>query len=259
LEHENILNAYHESARVVFAYLNGYSCDLMELPGKNSGSGSKLNAGSDVTFVQAVLSGNPLSLPAENLQHAIEVARKLMALYCAGTCAKIYFQNNLKIPDELEIDISGQDLAMIEKIQSFLKKAIVDHPDDYPSKTIVAVFRKLKDPEVWKAIELLAAKVLEHEDNTLKRFYIEDTLMMAGIRIQKAATRSGFNLGVHEDDSPKPAPQQAKSTVAFKQSDLSPLDIMVKDFLKNIKSNWQEEELDSAITYLHGVYKKYGE
>ena len=94
MENENLLTAYHESARVVFAYLNGFTCDSMELPGKDSNANSKLNAGSDITFVQTVLSGNPLSLSAENLQHGTEVARKLMTIYCAGTCAEIFFQNN---------------------------------------------------------------------------------------------------------------------------------------------------------------------
>src|ERR1019366_6924505 len=149
------LNAYHEAGRVVFAYLVGYSCNSMEL----SGAGSKLNAGNDAALVQAVFSGNPLSLSPENREPGIEVGRKLMAIYCAGTCAETFFQNNVNIPDELELEIPGQDLVNIEKIQAFLKKSIVDQPDDYPAQTIVSVFKKLKDPDVWKAIQLLAAKI----------------------------------------------------------------------------------------------------
>jgi hypothetical protein len=255
LQNETALTAYHQSARVVFTYLNGYSCDLMELPGKGSNTNSKLNARNDLPFVQAVLAGNPLSLTPQNLQHAIEVAKKLITIYCAGTCAKIFFQNDLKIPAELELDISGQDLSMIEKVQTFLKKAIVDHSDDYPSETMVTVFKKLKDPEVWKAIELLASKLL-HE-GTLKRFYIEDTLMMAGITIQKATTKSGFGLGLHEDDDVKPEPPQTQAT-AFESTSQTPLDIMVKDFLRKIRNDWKEEELNAAMAHLHDVYKKYG-
>jgi len=251
-----ILTAYHESARVVFAYQNGYTCDLMELPSKGSHSNSKLNAGSDIKMVQAVLSGNPLSFPPENLQEVIEVAKKLMTIYCAGTCAKIFYQNDLKIPAELELYISGQDVTMIEKIQTFLKKAIVDHPDDFPSETMVSVFRKLKDPDLWKAIDLLAAKVLK-EDNRLKRFYIEDTLMMAGMSIRKPTTKPGSGLGLHEDDNVKTTEPETKTT-AFDAPHITPLDVMVKDFLKNIKSDWKEEELHAAIAYLHNVYKKYG-
>ncbi|MDB5247187.1 MAG: hypothetical protein JWQ40_1581 [Segetibacter sp.] len=251
-----LLTAYHESARVVFAYLNGYACDLMEVPAKGSNSNTKLNAGSDITVVQAVLGGNPLSLPTGGLQQGIEVAKKLLTVYCAGTCAKIFYQNDLQIPAELEIDISGQDLTMIEKIQTFLKKAIVDHPDDFPSQIMISVFRKLKDPDVWKAIELLASKVLK-EDGTLKRYYIEDTLMVAGMSIRKPSSKPASGIGLHEDDSVKTSIPDTKAT-PFEAPTTTPLDIMVKDFLKKIKSDWKEEELNAAIAYLHNVYKKYG-
>ncbi len=257
MENEKILTAYHESARVVFAYLNGYTCDLMELPGKGSNTPSKLNAGSDIKSVQAVLLGNPVSLPPESLQHTIEVAKKLMAVYCAGTCAKIYFQNDLTIPAELELDISGQDVTIIEKIQTFLKKAVVDHSDNFPSQSMVSVFKKLKDPEIWKAIEVLASKVLK--EDTLKRYHIEDTLMMAGMQIQKPSARSGYGVGLHEDDSVKTAAPEEKAVTDFTATNITPLDIMVKDFLKKIKSDWKEEELQAALAYLHNVYKKYGQ
>ncbi len=224
----------------------------MDLPGKGLATNSKLNAGNDGSFVQAVLSNNAASLSPTDLPYCIEVAKKLMTIYCAGTCAEIYFENNLRIPDELEMDISGQDLTIMEKIQSFLKNAAENHPDDFPSQTIVSVFKKLKDPATWKAIEMLGEKVSLQEQ--LKRFFIEDTLMMAGIKIQKVATRSGFSLGVHEDEEIKPAMQE---TATFQQADISPLDIVVKDFLKKIKTNWTEVELTDATNYLHNVYKKY--
>lgn len=258
MQTENLLTAYHESARVVFAYLSGYTCDSIELPEQGANTKTKLNAGSDVPIVQAVLSGKAMSMSPAQLPHGIEVAKKLMSIYCAGTCAEIFFENGAKIPAELEMNISGQDLVTIEKIQTFLKKSSADHADDFPSQTIISVFRKLKDTEVWKAIELLAAKVSEQENKALTRFYIEDTLLMAGMRIQKPAARSGYSVGLHEDDDEKPAAPEPKAS-AFEPLDSTPLDIMVTDFLKKIKSNWQQEELKAAINYLHGVYRKYGQ
>lgn len=258
MENENRLIAGHESARVVFAYLYGYTCDVMELPAKGSNSNSKLNAGSDTFLVQAVLSGNPQKLPTENLQHGIEVAGKLMKIYCAGSCADFFLENDAKVPSEPEVNISGHDLAMLEKIQGFLKKAIVDHSDDFPSQTIISIFRKLKAPEVWKAIEMLTLKLLQQEDKRLSRFHIEDTLMQAGIKIQNVTAKSGFSLAVHEDNnSAEPAAQETKVT-SFNSTDLTPLDVMVRDFLRKIKSDWHEEDLHAATVYLHKLYKKYG-
>jgi hypothetical protein len=249
------LTAYHESARVVFTYLNNYTCDAMELPEEGGSPKSKLNAGKDRNMVQAILSGNKAAQASENLPQSTEVAKKLMAIYCAGTCARIYYNNDLKVPSELQFDISGQDLAMMEKLQSFLKKALVDHPDDFPSTTVVSIFKQIKQSEVWKAIEMLSEKILAEEDKTLSRFHIEDALMVAGIKIHKATTKSGFGLGLHEDDSTDE--KIHNEAISFKEDELSPLDIVVRDFLKQIKSDWQEKELKSATAHLHKIYNKY--
>jgi len=253
----NLLSAYHEAGRVVFAYLNDFSCDSLELPEAGSAAGSMLNAGNDLAFVQAVLSGNPSSHFPENIERGIATARKMMTIYCAGTCAEIFFQNNASIPDELEIEIPGNDLRIIEKIQTYLEKAIVDHRDDYPSQVIVSVLKKLQDHDIWRAIELLAAKVSQQENKSLTRFYIEDTLLLAGIKVQKANTGSGFNLGLHEDKSVKPLKESSMS--ASDIMNLTPLDVMLRDFLKKIKKDWNEGELESATAHLHDLYKKFGE
>ena len=266
-------SAYHEAGRVVFTYLCGYLCDAMEIPGVAGSSGSKLNSGNDLAAVQAVFSGNPIAMPAANLGHGIEVAKKLMTIYCAGTCTETFFNNNAEIPEELDMDIPAQDMKYIEKIQGFLKKASVDHPDDFPEHTIVTVFHKLKDPTTWKAIEMLAAKMLQAEDNSVKRFYIEDTLMVAGIRPQRSASAvsaPAFAVGVREDETPRSAtsaaaasvaaaPVAEKKTTTFDLSNFTPLDIMLRDFLKRIKSDWQGGELDAAVKYLNDIFKKYGE
>jgi len=254
---KNILTAYHESARVVFAYLNGFACDEMELTGEGTLTNSRLNAGRQLTFVQAVLSGNPSSL-SQNLSVEVEVAGKLLATYGAGTCAKIFLQNNLAIPDEFELDVSGQDLGMLEKIKGFLKKAEINDPDELLSKTFSAVFKKLKDPEIWKAIEQLASKILQQHNNKLTRFEIEDTLMVAGMLSRQANVQSGLSVGVHEDENAE-NPTPGTRAGEFDFGDLTPLDIMVRDFLKQLKGDWQEEEMSAAIKYLHGIYNKYGQ
>ncbi len=259
MENDNLqLIAYHESGRVVFTYLSGYSCDAMELPGVGSNTGSKLNAGNDLANVQMVMSVNTSSVTAENVKATIEVAGKLMRIYCAGTCAEAFFQNNGSMPNELAMDMSGQDVVFIEKIQAFLKKVDVNHSEEFPAQSMVSVFKKLQEADIWNAIELLAANILQQESNILTRFQIEDTLMQAGIKVKRQTASQGFVVGIQEDKSKKPAAQDERSN-AFELPEISPLDILVKDFLKKFKSDWKEDELNGAVAYLHGVYKKYGE
>ncbi len=252
-----LLAAYHEAGRVVFAYLSGYTCITMELPG--SGGNTKLNPENDIAAVQGVLTGNPLSLATENREHDIAVARKLMAIYSAGSCAEVYYQNGGSMPDELEMDMTGQDFINIEKIQAFLKKSIVDHSDDYVMQTMVSVFRKLNERDVWKAISLLATRILETENRSLTRFYIEDTLMVAGIRAAKQASSPGYSVGISEDKSPRPKEPDARTPPKFDFGGTNPLDAMVKDFLQQIKKDWKDGEVEAAMAYLHGVYGKYGQ
>ena len=48
-------------------------------------------------------------------------------------------------------------------------------------------------------------------------------------------------------------------TAPFDLSSLTPLYIMQRDFLKKIKKDWDNAELDEAIAYLNDIHKKYGE
>lgn len=260
--------AYHEAGRVMFAYLSGYTCDSMEL----SGGGSKLNSGNDVAFVQAVFSGNPLNVPADQIRHTVEVAKKLMNIECSGTCARIFYENGGSVPSELDLDIPAQNFKNIEKIQDYLKKAVIDHPDDFVSQTVVSVFKRLKDPSTWNGVQLLATKILAEESNSLTRFYIEDTLMLAGINVRRPmASGPGYSVGVHEDQAPRaaaqpvqatqpaPAAQQTKSAPVIDLDSITPLYIMQRDFLKKIKKDWRENELDEAIAYINELHKKFGD
>ncbi len=249
------LSAYHEAGCVVLAYLNGYSCDVVALP--ETGNITKLNPGNDIEFVKHILSGGGPATSLHEKNEAINVAKKLITVACAGTCAEVFFENGGNMPEELEMEIPGRDLVNIEKAQAFLEKAIDNHPDDFPTRTIISVFKKLSDKDTWKAIELLAAKILESDGQALSRFYIEDTLMMAGINPRKTEPLQNSTIGVHEDKTEKQkAPETGASGIDF--STITPLDIMVRDFLKKIKTDWKDGELNEATQYLHGIYKEYG-
>ena len=78
---------------------------------------------------------------------------------------------------------------------------------------------------------------------------------MAGMEITKPTTRSGYGIGLHEDETNG----RANGLDELSETSPTPLDILVKDFLKNIKSDWSGDELNKAVTYLHKIYKKYGD
>jgi hypothetical protein len=193
-----------------------------------------------------------------------------MNIECSGTCARIFYENGGSVPEELDLEIPAQNFKNIEKIQAYLKKAIIDHPDDFLMQTIVSIFKKMKDPSTWNGIQLLATKILAEESNSLTRFYIEDTLMLAGINVRRAAAASspGFSVGVREDESPRPVAQQAQASTATQAQtkapsidldSITPLYIMQRDFLKRIKKDWRENELDEAIAYINDLHKKFGD
>ncbi|HRO43048.1 MAG TPA: hypothetical protein PL009_09450 [Flavipsychrobacter sp.] len=256
------LVAIHESARIVFAYLNGYWCDKVTVEGTSGeNSGAQLNPGNDLSVVQHILSGRkPSAMSESEKDHAVKTAKKLMAIYCAGACAGTFFQNDEQLPDELNMEIPATDLRNIEKIQSFLKAAVYDHSDDYPTEVLISVLKKLDRAETWKPIKALAQKLMESENGSLTSFYIEDTLMMHGIKRQKHTSSAGFVVGVAEDKSEKK--QQSSSATITATSTLQnqdTLDAKLTEFLQMVKRDWAEEELQASVVYLKKLFAKYGE
>lgn len=245
-------SAWHESGRVVFTYLNGFSCDLMELSDLDPGrGGSRLNAGDDLSIVQAVLKGNPMVLTPENLERGISIAKKLMSIYCAGTCTVAFFNNNKAIPLGIDLEIPGHDLRNIELIQKFLSKAVPGHPEDFPARTMAGLFKKLGETDVCKAIELLASKAVQADTRSMVRFSIEDTLMASGLSFHRQAsnTKSGYTLDLQEDKEVKSSPQGAVQE--------SPLEIVLKDFIRKMKPEWKEDEVEASSLYIRSIFKKY--
>ncbi len=257
IPNEEILKsgAYHESGRIVFAYKCSYGCESVELSNTDSGKGnSKLNGYHHLEFIQAILSGKPQNIISENPGKAIEVAKNLMEIYCAGSCAKNFFENNKSTDGLNELEIPAQDAGYIDKIQKFLKIHHSNHTDDYPSQVINRIFTDLMKPEIWKPIEILADRILKTEDKSLNRFYIEDTLMMAGFKINKQIIKQG--ISVQENETPKSKPEATPEL----KPDLTKekiLDKALNDFLHLVKKDWATDELDASLNYLKFIFKKF--
>ncbi len=249
------LCAYHESGRIVFAYQCAYGCEGVTLSDSDSGTGtSKLNGYNDLEFIQAIFSGKEQAIIKANTSKAIAVAKNLMKIYCAGSCAENYFENDKSITNISELEIPGQDAGYIDKLQKFLKHQLPNHADDYPSQIILQIFEELQKPEVWKPIEILAERILKTEEKSLNRFYIEDALMMAGFKISKQLIKQG--VSVQEDENKKPKPEETVTPKA-EQNGEALIDKALKDFLQLVKKDWSADELDASINYLKLIFKKF--
>ena len=246
------LCAWHESGRVVFAYLNGYTCDGIELSEDGAGSGkSKLNAGEETPLVQALISGKTAGIRADDPEKAIAVARKLLKIYCAGSCSRIYFEQAGKIDAETEIDIPGQDLRYIELMEQFLVAHDPDYKDGFVNRLMTGIFNDLGKEEIRKPIEVLARQLLKSEDKPFSRFHVEDAFRLAGFKPPRQQEARRFSFQVEEDHLPK-APEPVYSVNEAR------LDNALKDFLLMIKSDWSQEEVDVSIQYLKSLFKKFG-
>lgn len=249
------LCAYHESGRIVFAYQCAYGCEGVTLSDTDSGKGnSKLNGYNDLEFIQAIFSGKEQAIIKENANKAIAVAKNLMKIYCAGSCAENYFENNKSASGISELEIPGQDAGYIDKLQKFLKQQLPTHADDYPSQIIMQIFEELKKPDVWKPIETVAQRILQTEEKSLNRFYIEDALMMAGFKITKQMIKQG--VSVQEEENKKQKPEETV-THQPEQADGVLIDKPLKDFLQLVKKDWSADELDASINYLKLIFKKF--
>lgn len=250
------LCAYHESGRVVFAYLSGFFCDGIELSDTDYGRGkSTLNGGSDTPLIQQILSGNHASVTAENRNRAIEVAHHLMDIYCAGSCTRAHLEQIENPGAELEMDVPAADDKQISAIQHFLTAVNTGHDPDFPSKCMNGIFQKLKDPEVWKAVQSLSKAAIQTE-RPLTRFEIEDALMAGGMKIKRAAS-PGFNVGLGDASRKSPGagyieePKKAEGPI-------SNTDILLSDFFRNIRTDWDEEQAQAAVKYVRAVIAKHG-
>ncbi len=250
------LGAYHEAGRVFYAYKNGYTCGSIQLSETDSGGGvSSLNGGSDTAYIQAILSGKITdAVLQQDSAKAAEAAHKLMQVYCAGSCAELFYDKKGNTDEIDEIDLPAQDIKYIQLVQQYLQARVPGHGDDYPTATIMQIFEELPQPAAWKPITCLAEAILK-EDGKLDRFGIEDALMSGGLTIQQPSRNASMQLT--EADLPAPASEAAAPAANEGLNEEVLLDIVLKDFLKAIKKDWGTNDLNGSVDYLKGVFKEY--
>lgn len=249
------LCAYHESGRVVFAYLSGFYCESIELSDADFGRGkSVLNGGADMPVIQQIMSGNHQAA-SENKAKAIETAKKLMEIYVAGSCTRAYLEQLENPGQEVELDVPASDDKQIITLQNFLAAISPGFDPAYTSKCISQTFQKLKDPEIWKAIQSLTNAAAKSPERSLTRFQIEDALMAGGMKVKRPSA-SGFNVGV--GDASRKSSGEGYIEPKKTEGPLSNTDILLSDFFRTIRTDWSEEEAQAAVKYVRAVIVKHG-
>jgi len=253
-------SAYYESSKVLMAYLSGYLCDNVSISEQDIyGGESQLNADSENPLLQAIINGDFTKLMPKHSQELEHAAQKLIRIHSAGSCGLMIHQKENDENSEAEIFIPPKDMRYLELAVQFLQNNFPGYDSEYAQTAISEVYSIINTAENKQAIEKLATKVMESESLSLKRFYIEDTLMAARIKIKKERKNLGFELEVKEGENDaslrKNIPNIDESTESkTKDSDSKRNDLIV-DFLKNINSNLSEKEMETCIQFLNNLYK----
>lgn len=248
------LSAYHESGRIVMAYIQGFFCEKSELSSEDIGSGKTIiQGGEQMPLVQAVLQRNSGTLVTPNSEH-IAIAYKLLYLFAAGSCSSLFINNDKKLDENLEITFPGGDYAQIDLLMNFLNRHDPNYNEESFQRILTELFNKLERPEYFKAIETLANAFLKTENHTLDRRQIESVLHSQGLKMPVEKKSIGFNVSVSEDNS---KPELRDKNEETEDNSLI-LDSVLKKFIKTLNPNLDVEEVAGAIEFLKDAFKKLG-
>ena len=252
--------AYHESGRIVMSYSLGYSCDSSQLSQTDSNQGqTRINGGDDLPGIQQILQRSSTLAIAENTPRLIEIANKLLKMYCAGTCTSLYYENNKVLNSEMEIVFPGQDISQIELIQSFLSKHDPDFNEENFPALLNQVFKQIQQAEFCKAVDMLVLRYLSNAEFKLSRFEIEDTIRASGLTLPIRKVQAGFAVSLSEDTSPSPKPTKHQESTSSSNEiiDHSILDGILGNFITSLNKNMSQTEVNAGISFLKDVFKKF--
>jgi hypothetical protein len=255
------LCAYHESGRIVKAYMHGYICEQSQLSEIDAGSGKTiLNSGSDAPIIQVVLQRNTSPTNLDNIDKAILVANKLLEIFSMGTCVALYYENNKNLSEDVEISFPGQDISQLELVMTFLRKNDPTYVEDRLNNILNSNFTKLQKAEYSKPIEALCKKFLGEESLKLNRFQIEDTLKSVGFNFPEKKVSTGFSVSLAEDKSPSRTTvvdPNAQAEINHSNNN-DALNTVLSNFISNLNNDLNKEEISASVKFLKDVFSKFG-
>ncbi len=84
--------------------------------------------------------------------------------------------------------------------------------------------------------------------------------MASGFKIKRANASSGFGVGLSEtpDEPVKEKEVVRESKPVADILDESPLDIVLKNYLRKIRTDWSEEDAATSANQIKSLFAKYG-
>jgi hypothetical protein len=172
--------SWHESSRVVLAYLKGYTCKSIHFLNQSM-SVALIDYGEDNTIAASLMGSATLDYFTELEWHeklqVIEVASRLSQIFVAGSVGRAIHKNAGNPYVKLPINIDPMDLFKIEYLSSVLHSIDPHYTENFLEDAIRDVLYTMQKPCIWKAVDLLASYL--HRSRYLSQPEIEDCLKKA--------------------------------------------------------------------------------
>jgi hypothetical protein len=172
--------AWHESSRVVLAYLKGYNCKSIHFLNESM-SVALIDYGEDNTIAASVMGSSTLDYFTELEWHeklqVIEVASRLSQIFVAGSVGRAIHRNGGNPHVKLPINIDPMDLFKIEYLNSVLHTIDPHYTENFLEDAIRDVLYTMQKPCIWEAVDILATSL--HKWRYLSQSEIEDCLKKA--------------------------------------------------------------------------------
>ena len=172
--------AYHESSRVVMAYLKGYTCKSIHFLNETM-SVALIDYGEDNTLAASLMGSATLDYFTglewhEKLQ-VMEVAGRLSQIFVAGSVGRAIFKNNGNPYVKLPMEIDPIDLYKIQYLESVLHAIDPQYSSNFLEDAIRDVLYTMQKPCIWEAVDLVGKSLYRYR--YLSQPEIEESLRKA--------------------------------------------------------------------------------
>jgi hypothetical protein len=172
--------AFHESGRVVVAYLKGYTCKSIHFLNESM-SVALIDYGEDNTLAASLMGSATMDYFTELEWHeklqVIEVAGRLAQIFVAGSVGRAVFKNNGNPYVKLPLEVDPIDLYKIEYLSAVLHAIDPQYSENFLEDAIRDVLYTMQKPCIWEAVNILGKSL--YRNRYLSQSEIEDCLRQA--------------------------------------------------------------------------------
>jgi hypothetical protein len=172
--------SFHESSRVVLAYLKGYTCKSIHFLNESM-SVALIDYGEENTLAASLMGSASIDYFTQLEWHeklqVIEVAGRLAQVFVAGSVGRAVYRNQGNPYVNLPLEIDPLDLYKVQYLGSVLTAIDPQYSENFVEDAIRDVLYTLQKPCIWEAINLLGKTLFRYR--YLSQPEIEDCLKQA--------------------------------------------------------------------------------